>query len=116
MTLGEKIKTIRTIKGYSQEFIAEKMGISTSTFSKIERNEIIANWTRMNEIASVLDISIADLVTFGDNNVINVSGGTNNGFMGNIVMNTSNDIPTLLQRIDQLEKEIILIKSQIEVR
>ena len=119
MTLGEKIKTIRTIKGYSQEYVAEKIGISSSTFSKIERNEISANWDRINEIAEILDISISELVSFGEKNVFNMTGdglmgNVNNGLMGNVVIGNSKEILTLSQRIEKIEKEIEYIKQKFE--
>ncbi len=115
MTLGEKIKTLRSIKGYSQEFVAEKIGISPSTLSKIERNEVEANWSRMNEIATVLEVSVSELASFGEKNVFNMSGGTNNGFMGNVVMGTANEMTMLLNRIAKLETELKEIKEKLAV-
>lgn len=39
LKLGEKIKTVREKRGYSQEQLAEKMEINRSTISKIENGK-----------------------------------------------------------------------------
>lgn len=39
MTIGDKIRNMRTIKGYSQENMAEMLGISVTAYAKIERGE-----------------------------------------------------------------------------
>ena len=36
---GNKIQTIRTLRGYSQEYMATKLGIAQTTYSKLERDE-----------------------------------------------------------------------------
>ena len=67
----------------------------------------------MNDIAQVLEISISDLVSFGEKNVFNMSGNTNNGLiMGNVVMGTS-DMTLLLNRVLKLENELESIKEKL---
>ena len=39
LKLGDKIKTVREKRGYSQEQLAEKMEINRSTISKIENGK-----------------------------------------------------------------------------
>jgi transcriptional regulator with XRE-family HTH domain len=39
MILGSKIKTIREMKNFTQEYIAEKLEMSQSNYSRIERNQ-----------------------------------------------------------------------------
>lgn len=38
LKIKENIKRIRSIKGYSQEYTAYKLGITQSAYSKIENN------------------------------------------------------------------------------
>ena len=52
--LGEKIKTIRTEKGWSLQELAEKSGISAAGIHKIESNGIIPTITTMMKIADSL--------------------------------------------------------------
>lgn len=39
LMLGNKIRKIRTLKGYSQEYISDKLKISQSAYSDIETNK-----------------------------------------------------------------------------
>ncbi len=38
-TIGEKIKKIRELKNYTQEYMAAQIGITQAGYSKIERGE-----------------------------------------------------------------------------
>jgi len=39
MKLNERIRTIRQGKGYTQEYMAEKLGIDTVNYGRIERGQ-----------------------------------------------------------------------------
>jgi transcriptional regulator with XRE-family HTH domain len=58
--LGDKIRKLRAMKGYSQANIAEDLGITPGAYAKIERGEIDPNTTRLYEIAKSLDVSVTD--------------------------------------------------------
>jgi transcriptional regulator with XRE-family HTH domain len=55
--IGERIARIRKSKGLKQEQLADELGITTSTVSKIERGEIDASTTRLIEIAKALKVT-----------------------------------------------------------
>jgi transcriptional regulator with XRE-family HTH domain len=58
--LGDKIRKLRAMKGYSQANVAEDLGITPGAYAKIERGEIDPNTSRLYEIAKSLDVSITD--------------------------------------------------------
>jgi transcriptional regulator with XRE-family HTH domain len=62
MNTGEKIRQIRLIKGYSQENMADMLGISTTAYGDIERNKTELTISRATEIAKVLGVGIVDLI------------------------------------------------------
>ena len=62
MNTGEKIRQIRLAKGYSQENLADMLGISTTAYGDIERNKTELTILRASEIAKTLNISILDLL------------------------------------------------------
>jgi transcriptional regulator with XRE-family HTH domain len=66
-TLGEKIRYIRNLKGWSQEEVADKLGISLPAYSKIERNKTDVGFSRLNQIADVLHIKLVDLLSLSAN-------------------------------------------------
>ncbi|MFY7911409.1 MAG: helix-turn-helix domain-containing protein [Emticicia sp.] len=62
MNTGDKIRNIRQGKGFSQENMADMLGISTTAYGDIERNKTELTIARATEIAKVLGVSILDLL------------------------------------------------------
>lgn len=60
--LNKNIKHLRTIKGLSQQGLADKIGIDRSTISRIENNEIETTIDNAIKIADILNVSINDLL------------------------------------------------------
>jgi len=60
-----KIKELRKLKGFSQQYMANQLNISQMAYSKIERNKTQLNWDKLNKLAEILAINIWDLI---DNN------------------------------------------------
>lgn len=51
MEFGQKIRKLRELRNYSQEFMASRLGISQEAFSKIETGQTQMNLLRMEKIA-----------------------------------------------------------------
>ncbi len=51
--LPKKLKFIRSVKNWTQEDVAEKLGISIHAYAKIERGETDVNLSRLEQIAIV---------------------------------------------------------------
>ena len=62
--LGQRIKFLRKIKGYSQEFFAEKVGIATKSLSSIETGNAFMTSQTLEKIIEVLEIAPSELFTF----------------------------------------------------
>jgi transcriptional regulator with XRE-family HTH domain len=83
--IGDKIKKLREIRGFSQEYMAERMGISQAGYSKMERETTDLTLTRLEQIANVLEINPMDLIAMDEKIVFNncnrfygyILGGTN---------------------------------------
>jgi transcriptional regulator with XRE-family HTH domain len=65
-TLGKKIRLLRHQKGWSQEDVAKRLDISIPAFSKIETGITDINLSRLEQIASLFDMSVVQLLTFND--------------------------------------------------
>lgn len=79
MNIGTKLRTLRTARGFETIDIAEKLGISISTYGRYERNETVPDLNMLEKIAKEYEMSIADLLT--DDKIIFSSeqkGGTSN--------------------------------------
>ena len=62
--LGQRIKFLRKIKGYSQEFFAEKVGIATKSLSSIETGNAFMTSQTLEKSIDVLEIVPSELFTF----------------------------------------------------
>ena len=71
MNLGEKIKKLRELKNYTQQYMADQLDISQSGYGKIERNEIDISISKLEKIAKILDTDIYTVMIFDEKNVFN---------------------------------------------
>ncbi|MBS1525130.1 MAG: helix-turn-helix transcriptional regulator [Bacteroidetes bacterium] len=64
--LGKKIRLLRHQKGWSQEDVAKKLDISIPAFSKIETGITDINLSRLEQIATLFEMTVVQLLTFSD--------------------------------------------------
>lgn len=62
MNIGEKIRQARLQKGFSQENMADMLGVSTTAYGDIERNKTELTIARANEVANLLKINVLELM------------------------------------------------------
>jgi transcriptional regulator with XRE-family HTH domain len=116
--LGLKIKKVRELKGYSQEYISTQMGITQNSYSKIKRGETNLSVNKLIEICRILNIDMSTLMNFDEKMFFNnctQSGnfGENNTF----VYNTIDKIQELYEKIikskdDEIERLTSLLLSK----
>ena len=51
----QKLKQLRELKNYTQEFVAAQMGLTTRAYSKIESGDTKLTINRLNEISKILE-------------------------------------------------------------
>lgn len=66
MSLGYKIRRIREIKNFSQEYVAQTLGISSKAYSKIENDETKLSVDRLYKLASIFEVKPEDLLHFDE--------------------------------------------------
>jgi len=74
-TLGKKIRLLRQRKGWSQDEAAKKLDISVPAFSKIETGITDMNLSRLQQIASLFDMSVIELLNLNELAEASASGG-----------------------------------------
>ncbi len=62
MTIGEKIKSLRTKKGMTQEALAEELNVSRSAIAKWENNNGIPEISNLKLISRIFNVSLDDIV------------------------------------------------------
>ena len=60
--VGKNIRTIRHQRGWSQEDVATRLGISIPAFSKIETGVTDINLSRLEQIANIYEINVVNLI------------------------------------------------------
>ena len=60
--LKENISMLRNVKGYSQEEVAEKIGISRQAYAKWEKGESVPDVERCQKLAKLYGVTIDSLV------------------------------------------------------
>jgi transcriptional regulator with XRE-family HTH domain len=73
MSLGEKIKKLRELKNYTQQYMANQLEISQSGYGKIERNETDISITKLEKIAGILQTDIVSILIFEDKHIFSAS-------------------------------------------
>jgi transcriptional regulator with XRE-family HTH domain len=102
-----KIKQIRELKNFTQEYVAQQLGLSTRAYSKIETGETQLTINRLNEISAVLEVQPMEVLGFDDKKIFNINHSTGNNGYNNIMY------PEKL--IQQYEETIQALKEQIAV-
>jgi transcriptional regulator with XRE-family HTH domain len=101
MSVHEKIRFVRQLKGWSQEDVASKLGMSPNGYGSIERGETDVNLSRLEQIAQMFGIKLSDLLELNEKNVFNLAGEHNNQSNWHI----GSCSPEYLQLKAELEKE-----------
>ncbi len=113
--IGVKIRQLRELKGFSQEFMAQSLSISQRSYSKLERNEVKLDWEKIREISSVLEIEPMDLINFDENLIFNncTQSGKFSAETNNITNVSEKLIEQYEKRIKQLEEEVQFLRGKI---
>ena len=64
--LKDNISRLRYVNGYSQEKVAEKIGVSRQAYAKWEQGETIPDVERCQKLAELYGVTIDSLINFSD--------------------------------------------------
>jgi transcriptional regulator with XRE-family HTH domain len=118
MDIGDKIRKVRELKGYKQEYVAEKVGLSVTAYGNIERNDSSLTFERLEQIAEVLEVTIQDILNIPEHlNIHSVNNAHQVGFNHHTTINdnrvcTEGEAAAYKQSITNLEKEIEYLREQ----
>ncbi len=110
MKLHDKIRALRTSKGWTQDKMAELLHLSLNGYANIERGDTEMTISRLEQIAKIFDMTYLDLLNMGEkNNGIYFSANNQNG--ANYQIN--GDGAALAAEIEKLKTENIYLKEKI---
>ncbi len=73
MELHEKIKFLRHRKGWSQEEVAHRLGISVNGYGNIERGDTDIPLSRLKKVAEVFGVDLAELFCTKEVGILNLA-------------------------------------------
>lgn len=122
--LGRKIKKLRELRNYSQEWMAEQLGIAQPTYSQLETEDSGLNADRLKKIADLLKITVSDIENFDERMIFHISQHNEkieshayaNAYVQNLNDNKtmSDKVYTLMEdKIRLLEEQVAYLKEKI---
>ncbi|WKN40732.1 helix-turn-helix domain-containing protein [Tunicatimonas pelagia] len=112
MHVSEKIRKIREVKGFSQDYMASQLNMTQTNYSKIERGDTKEMTVdRLEKIAKVLEVAPGDILNFDENQVFN---STFNNHGGNIMIMKDSFEQMKAQyeaRIKELKEEVAFLRE-----
>ncbi len=112
---GNKIRQLRNLKGYSQEYMSVKLDIEQSSYSRIETEQQKLTSEMLEKIAKILEVSVADITS--NEPMILQNQASNNGNQGYLLHIYADQKEVYLKLIDAKDAEIqrILKEKNIEI-
>jgi transcriptional regulator with XRE-family HTH domain len=121
MKINEKIRLMRQLKEFSQEEMAEKLGLSLNGYANIERGETDVQMSRLQQIAQIFDMDLLELFNYGEKTITCLIGN-NNLCSNNVNCKDTGyskeayfEIQKLQLIVEQQLKEIAYLKEIIEL-
>lgn len=111
-----KLKQLRELKNYTQEYVATQLGLTTRAYSKIESGETQLTINRLNEISEILGIDPIGALGFDHKNIFNncTQEGNNNTFGISHYNMPDKLIEQYEKRIHQLESEVLFLRALVK--
>ncbi|HXF90862.1 MAG TPA: helix-turn-helix transcriptional regulator [Candidatus Nitrosotenuis sp.] len=108
--IGHKIRRLREIKNYSQDYIAGRLGLSIRAYSKIENGESKLSIDRFVEIADVLEVKPEDILNFDEKAMID---SLSTGVLGQNKKMARDEKTTYEKYIKHLEEEVSFLRDKV---
>lgn len=105
MKANEKLRILRVMKGYSQEVIANNLGMDSGTYSRIERGVTDLKFEVVGKVLEILNVSWDDFLKYEDSSsqLFNFQHGDNNSF----------NAPMPETMTEFLKEEIMLLRAEV---
>ena len=106
---GQKLRVYREFRNYSQEYIAEKLGITQNAYSRIETNQTRITAERLRQIADILSIPLTCLLSDSEPE-LNFGNGNSDKHMLELIEHTNRLYDQIIKTKDE---KIIALEDEI---
>ncbi len=118
MKINDKVRFMRKERGWTQEFMAEKLEMTPNSYSNIERGITDIQNSRLEQIAKVFDTDLLDLYNYGEKGGNCLAGDNNQNNIQNLIFSqeaTTSELQKMQILVQQQTKEIGYLKEIIEL-
>jgi transcriptional regulator with XRE-family HTH domain len=103
MKINESLKNIRKSKGFSQEHVADYIGIDTTNYGRIERGQASISFDRLEQLANLYQMTVVELVM----QLVNVKFNPKKELIENV---------SFIDTIDYLKKEVSFLRELLKTK
>ncbi len=113
MDIGDNLRKIRELKGYSQDYMAKALEISQRNYCRIEKNEIELSLSKLNKISEILEVTPQQVMGFDDRFIFS---NCTNAFASNqnYYACSEQEKEQYQAQIDHLKGEVMYLRTQLE--
>ena len=112
LTIGQKVERIRTFRGFKQEYLASKLGVSQQTVSKIEQQEEIEE-NLLKQIAEALGVTPEVIRNFDEDKITYIINHQYNIYNNEIKDNaTNNFVFNPIEKIAELYERLLTTERE----
>lgn len=105
--LGENIRKIRKLKGFSQQNLADEIKVDQKTISRIEKGDLSPKFETLVAISKALSINLSQLLSFNENLIFNNYSQYQQG--GQFVAYNNTEI----EKVEELYKQLLKEKDEM---
>jgi transcriptional regulator with XRE-family HTH domain len=112
LSIGQKVERIRTFRGFKQEYLANKLGVSQQTVSKIEQQEEIED-ELLKQIAEALGVTPEVIKNFDEDKITYIINHQYNIYNNEIKDNaTNNFVFNPIEKIAELYERLLTTERE----
>lgn len=111
---GVKIRKLRDNLGYSQEYVATRLGIAQNTYSKIENGQSPLTIERAKKLAEIFEVEPDFFFSDQEIGIVNHNNGNDYKFVINPETYIENQKELLELIIEEKDKQISYLKDELE--
>ena len=113
--IGTKIRKIRELKNFTQEYMAQKLGIAQNSYSRYENPDTDVKPDLLKQIAEILEVTPEQIQEFDEKAIFNNLGTIEND-KGAVGVNPVVNHYVIDPKIEKLyEEHITVLKKQNEL-
>jgi transcriptional regulator with XRE-family HTH domain len=112
MKLGTRIRQLREVRGFSQQVVAEHLGMEQPNYHKLESDKSNISLTHLEKLADLYKISLVELIA-PERGIMHIEN--NNHIENGVVMSDPELVQNLLNAKDELLKskdELLKLKDE----